>query len=167
MPETAHSTDAYPHIGILGAGAWGVALAHVAIRAGRATTLWSRNPLAHGQCLAAPVGAVTTSDLERVSRTDAVLVVVPAQRMREVLADFRPPPGTPIVICAKGVEHATGMLMTEVLAEAVPGAEPGILSGPSFARDVIAGMPTAVTVAARASVALRLQASLGHAAFRP
>jgi glycerol-3-phosphate dehydrogenase (NAD(P)+) len=167
MPDTAQNSDAYPHLGILGAGAWGIALAHVAHRAGRTVTLWSRNPLADGRSPAPPTGVVVSSDLEKLASTNAVLVVVPAQRMREVLTGFRPPPTTPIVICAKGIEHATGKLMTEVLGDVVPGAEPAILSGPSFARDVIAGLPTAVTIAAQTPVARRLQASLGHAAFRP
>jgi glycerol-3-phosphate dehydrogenase (NAD(P)+) len=128
--------------------------------------LWSRNP-SGDRSLAPPSGALVTNNLDVAAQSDAVLVVVPAQRMREVLAGFRPAPDTPIVICAKGIEHATGMLMTEVLAEAIPDAEPAVLSGPSFARDVIAGLPTAVTIAGRASTAQRLQISLGHASFRP
>jgi glycerol-3-phosphate dehydrogenase (NAD(P)+) len=162
MPEPEHNLDPYAHIGILGSGAWGNALAHVAVRAGRKVTLWSRKPVNEPL-----VGSVATEDLDVAAGTDAVLVVVPAQRMREVLTAFRPAPGTPVVICAKGIEHSTGMLMTEVLAEMIPKAEPAILSGPSFARDVIAGLPTAVTIAARGPVAQRLQVSLGHAAFRP
>jgi len=165
MPEPEHKLDAYAHIGILGAGAWGSALAHVAVRAGRRVTLWSRKR--PGEGIEPPSGAVATSDLDVAAETDAVLVVVPAQRMREVLAGLKPASGTPVVICAKGIEHATGMLMTEVLADVIPGAEPAVLSGPSFARDVIAGLPTAVTIAARVAVARRLQAGLGHAAFRP
>lgn len=161
MPESEQSSDAYAQIGILGAGAWGLALAHVAVRAGRAVTLWSRNTSAP------PAGVVATTDLKKVAATNAVLIVVPAQHMREVLSDFRPAAATPLVICSKGIEHATGMLMTEVLAEVVPDAELALLSGPSFARDVIDGLPTAVTIAARAEIALRLQVSLGHASFRP
>jgi len=167
MPHTESMPKAYAHIGILGAGAWGVALAHVAIRAGRSVSLWSRQPLAVEASLMPPASVVMTRDLEKIAAADAVLVVVPAQRVREVLAGFRPATGTPLVICAKGIEHATGKLMTEVLAETVPGVEPAILSGPSFARDVIAGLPTAVTIAAHAPIARRLQDSLGHAAFRP
>ncbi len=167
MTEAEHSSGAYAHIGILGGGAWGIALAHVAARAGRAVTLWSRHPLAVDGDFLPPAGSATTRDREVIAEADAVLAAIPAQHMREGLTGFRPAPGVPIVICAKGIEHSTGSLMTEVLAEAVPDAEPAILSGPSFARDVVQGLPTAVTVAARAPVARRLQASLGHATFRP
>jgi glycerol-3-phosphate dehydrogenase (NAD(P)+) len=114
-----------------------------------------------------PAGVLATRDLEKLVGANAVLVAVPAQRMREVLTGFRPAAGMPMVICAKGIEHVTGRLMTEVLGDTIPDAEPAILSGPSFAQDVIAGLPTAVTIAARRPVAARLQASLGHATFRP
>ncbi|HEY3638801.1 MAG TPA: NAD(P)H-dependent glycerol-3-phosphate dehydrogenase [Rhizomicrobium sp.] len=164
MPETEQHSEAYGRIGILGGGAWGIALAHVAIRAGRAVNLWSRNPLDGSEL---PDGALTTRDREVIGQADAILAVVPAQRLREVLTGFKPASGTPLVICAKGIEHATGRLMTEVLLETVPDAEPALLSGPSFARDVVQGLPTAVTIAARAPVARRLQASLGHTTFRP
>jgi glycerol-3-phosphate dehydrogenase (NAD(P)+) len=167
MPETEHNSDAYRHIGILGAGAWGIALAHVAVRAGRSVTLWSRHGLAADSDLQPPGGVKATRDRDAVARSDAILLVVPAQHVREVLKGFSPASDTPIVICAKGIEHSTGRLMTEVLAEAVPDAEPAILSGPSFARDVVLGLPTAVTIGARAPIAHRLQASLGHASFRP
>ena len=70
-------------------------------------------------------------------------------------------------VCAKGIERGTGKLVTEVLGECVPHAAPAILSGPSFARDVAKNLPTAVTIAAETDVAARLQASLGHLAFRP
>jgi glycerol-3-phosphate dehydrogenase (NAD(P)+) len=76
-------------------------------------------------------------------------------------------PGTPVVLCAKGIETNTGLLLPEVLGEILPQAEPAILSGPSFARDVAKGLPTAVTIAAREAVASRLAVSLGSASFRP
>ncbi|HEX4160473.1 MAG TPA: NAD(P)H-dependent glycerol-3-phosphate dehydrogenase [Rhizomicrobium sp.] len=167
MPEAENSPDAYAHIGILGAGAWGMALAHVAARAGRAVTLWSRNPLSAEAGVSPASGVGVTRNREIVAGADAILVVVPAQRVREALAGFKPMSGAPLVICAKGIEHTTGLLMTEVLTETVYDAEPAILSGPSFAQDVVAGLPTAVTIAARAPIARRLQASLGHATFRP
>jgi glycerol-3-phosphate dehydrogenase (NAD(P)+) len=76
--------------------------------------------------------------------------------------------GTPMAICAKGIETGSGKLLTEVLAEEVSGAEPAMLSGPSFARDVARGLPTAIAIAARAAVAQRLQLTLGQApGFRP
>ena len=76
-------------------------------------------------------------------------------------------PGTPLVVCAKGIELGSGLLVTEVLDEIAPDAEPAVLSGPSFARDVATGLPTAVTIAARAEIATRLAHTLGRAAFRP
>ncbi|MGH6890542.1 MAG: NAD(P)H-dependent glycerol-3-phosphate dehydrogenase [Rhizomicrobium sp.] len=157
----------YPHIGIVGAGAWGMALAHVAAKAGRAVTVWSRRPPGPQSASLLPASLVATRDRDRLIQADAVLVAVPAQQTRDILREFRWRAETPIVLCAKGIEHGTGKLLTEVLAEVIPGSEAAILSGPSFARDVVAGLPTAVTVAARAPVAARLQASLGHAGFRP
>jgi glycerol-3-phosphate dehydrogenase (NAD(P)+) len=71
------------------------------------------------------------------------------------------------MLCAKGIERDTGKLLTEILIDVTPRAQPAILSGPSFARDVAKGLPTAVTIAARLDIAKRLQSTLGHAQFRP
>jgi glycerol-3-phosphate dehydrogenase (NAD(P)+) len=100
---------------------------------------------------------------------EAILLVVPAQHTRATLIELRAcvAARTPIAICAKGIEQKTGKLLNEVIGEAFPEAEPALLSGPSFAGDVVRGMPTAVTIAAREPIAQRLQASLGHAMFRP
>ena len=173
----ALETKAYDHIGILGAGAWGTALALVTAKAGRSVTLLSQNrepAEARKRDGTWPIGGASlpdtvtlTSTREDIQTADAILLAVPAQRLRAVLSELHPKLSAPLVICAKGIEHATGLLMTEVLAEARPHSEPAILSGPSFARDVVQGLPTAVTIAARASVAQRLQSSLGHASFRP
>jgi glycerol-3-phosphate dehydrogenase (NAD(P)+) len=114
-----------------------------------------------------PAGLEFCTERAAIARADAVLVAVPAQHTREVLCGFDPAAASPLVLCAKGIERESGKLMTEVLAETVPAAQPAILSGPSFARDVLQGLPTAVTIAARADVAQRLQVSLRHAAFRP
>jgi glycerol-3-phosphate dehydrogenase (NAD(P)+) len=94
---------------------------------------------------------------------------VPAQVLHAFADQLKPhlAPRQPLVICAKGIEKDSGKLVTEMLAEALPEAELAILSGPSFARDVAKGLPTAVTVAAKDALAARLQASLGSAAFRP
>lgn len=151
MPAADTTSSPYAHIGVVGAGAWGRALAHVAEKAGRRVTLWSRNGPAR----------------ERLIEADAVLLAIPAQHTRDILGGFRWRSGQPVVLCAKGIEHGTGKLLPEVLSEVAPESEPAVLSGPSFARDVIAGLPTAVTIAARAPIAARLQASLGHAGFRP
>jgi len=100
---------------------------------------------------------------------DALLVVVPAQVLAEFARTLAPfiAPGTPLVICAKGIEKNTGRLVNEVLKDAMPDAALAILSGPSFARDVAKGLPTAVTIAATGDISARLQASLNSPAFRP
>ena len=171
----------YGHIGVIGAGSWGSALALVAADAGRAVTLWAREAQVAASVKAhhenalylpgirLPQAIVPTTDLARAAESDAVLVVVPAQHLRALLERAGPlfKRDTPVVVCAKGVERDTGKLMTEILRDVVPDVEPAILSGPSFASDVGLRLPTAVTIAARMPVAERLQATLGSAQFRP
>ena len=122
------------HVGIVGAGAWGTALAHVAKAAGHAVGIWSRR---------AP-------DLASLSRADALIMAVPAQALREVLSFIQPVlrKGLPLIIAAKGIEQGSGKFMNDVVAEAAPGTRAMVLSGPSFAADVLKGMPTAVVLAA-------------------
>jgi glycerol-3-phosphate dehydrogenase (NAD(P)+) len=153
----------------------------VAAGAGRRVTLWAREPEAVEAMSGTRENSLflpgvrlldtirPTGNLAEASKADAVLIVTPAQHTRAVLAEAAPllRAGTPAVLCAKGVERGTGKLMTEVLAECAPSAEPAILSGPSFAADVARHLPTAVTIAARMEIALALQASLGSASFRP
>jgi glycerol-3-phosphate dehydrogenase (NAD(P)+) len=114
--------------------------------------------------------AVTpTAALDDVTGADAILVVVPAQALRAVVAAL-PALRTraPVVACAKGIERGTQRFMTEIITECVPDAVPAILSGPSFATDVAHGLPTAVTLAAPdEAVAAALARSLGSATFRP
>ena len=168
-------------IAVIGAGAWGTALAAVAARAGRAVTLYARdaehaariasareNPRLPGIPLASRIAV--TADLAAAARADAVLVVVPAQHLRGAVMHVAPllAPGTPLVACAKGIEHGTHKFMTEVIAEAAPCATPAILSGPSFADDVARGLPTAVTLAAPdEALAAALVQALGSPTFRP
>lgn len=169
------------HVAVLGAGAWGSALANVATRAGRRVTLWARDADAVAHLAATRQsprlpGATLddkilfTASLAEAAAADAVLVVVPAQAMRAVLTAFAPHvrPGTPLICCAKGIESKTGLFMTEVIADCVPSAHPAILSGPSFAVDVAHGLPTAVTLAAaEETLASSLAAALVSSAFRP
>jgi glycerol-3-phosphate dehydrogenase (NAD(P)+) len=170
----------YSHIAVLGAGAWGTALAVAAHTAGRRVTLWVREPdildsiRAGGENrflpgVALPRDLHATGDLSEAAKADALLLVVPAQVLHGFARTLAPlvKPGTPLVICAKGIEQGSGKLVTEILDEAVPDAVPAILSGPSFARDVARGLPTAVTIAAREDIAAKLQAALGSATFRP
>jgi glycerol-3-phosphate dehydrogenase (NAD(P)+) len=181
VDKTALETKPYEHIGVIGAGAWGTALALVAAEAGRRVTLWAREPDVvetinsrheNERFLAGvrlPEALAATGDLASLRDANAVLIVVPAQHLRETLAALASHirPKLPLVLCAKGIERGSGKLLTEVLVECVPDATPAILSGPSFARDVSRRLPTAVTIGARKQIALRLQASLGHPTFRP
>jgi glycerol-3-phosphate dehydrogenase (NAD(P)+) len=88
------------------------------------------------------------SDVVSFASLDAIIVAVPAQAVRDVLMLIKPPKGIPLIISAKGIEQQTAKFMNEVIAEIVPGALAFVLSGPSFASDVLKGMPTAVTLAA-------------------
>lgn len=154
-----------PAIAVLGAGAWGQALACVAARAGRPTVLWSRTPKATP---ASPLITATT-DLSEAARAPIVLAVVPAQALRGVMEALAlvARPGTAVVVAAKGIERGSGRFMTEVVAEAAPALVPAILSGPSFSADVIAGLPTAVTAAAAdAGLARVIAATLSSGTFR-
>ncbi len=170
----------YSRIAILGGGAWGTALATAALAAGRDTLLWAReddvvSDIRQGENkrflpgIILPRNLRATTMLAEAVEADALLLAVPAQVLGEFAATLAPliAPGTPLVICAKGIEKETGRLVNEVLAEAAPQATPAILSGPSFARDVAKGLPTAVTIAAPGDAAARLQASLSAPFFRP
>ena len=172
-------------IGVIGAGAWGTALAVAARRAGRDVVFWARNPdLAErlntlhenadylpGVALDAAIQA--TGDLATAAQCDALLLVVPAQHIRWIggaLAPLVPqgPAGPPLVICAKGIEQGSGALMGEVLEAVLPGRRVAVLSGPTFAAEVGRGLPTAVTLAAQdEALATSLVAALGSATFRP
>lgn len=171
----------FDRIAVVGAGAWGAALANVVARAGRAVTLIARDakaaaivqasresPRLPGIRLDDRVGVA--GDPGAVQGADAVLLVVPAQAMRSVAAALAPhvQRAVPVVACAKGIERGSAKFMTEILAETMPAARPAILSGPSFASDVARGLPTAVTLAAYDEATARALAhALGSAAFRP
>ncbi len=181
MGNLSSQSNAYNHIGIIGAGAWGTALAMVAAQAGRKVTLWAREAEVvasvtshHENALflsgvALPATIRATGEIAEAAAAEALLLAVPAQHLRAALGAFAPllKGGTPVALCAKGIERGSGLLLNEVLAEAAPAAVPAMLSGPSFAADVARNLPTAVTIAAPGGVAARLQASLSHANFRP
>ena len=148
-------------IGVIGAGAWGTALAMTAARAGHAVTLWAREPQLVQDMLkmrentlylpghALPDNVGPTHDPAQMTGQQIVLLVAPAQATRAVMTDFAAylGQGTPLVICAKGIEQETGKFLTGVVREAAPRVRPFVLSGPSFAADVAAGLPAAVTLA--------------------
>jgi glycerol-3-phosphate dehydrogenase (NAD(P)+) len=110
-----------------------------------------------------------SADIAALAQCEAILVVVPAQATREVAALLASvlPRIAPLIACAKGIERGSDMFMTQVLAEAAPGHPAAILSGPSFAADVAAGLPTAVTLAcADEALARALALALNSANFR-
>ena len=166
-------------IGVVGGGAWGTALANLAAMRDTPVRLWAREPevvaavnadhlnarFLPGVALSADI--VATSDLGDLAAADALLIVVPAQHLRAVLrqlAGFAP---RVLVLCAKGIEAGSGLLMSEVAAAVLPGWPVAVLSGPTFAHEVARGLPTAVTLAAAdAAVGRTLTARLAGAAFR-
>jgi glycerol-3-phosphate dehydrogenase (NAD(P)+) len=169
-------------IGIVGGGAWGTALGLVALRAGRTPLLWAREAEvaaaingAHENPIFLPGVALdprlrATGELAEAAANDLLLLAVPAQHLRAVAGALAPhlKAGTPVVICAKGIEERSGALLSDVVAEALPQALVALLSGPTFAAEVAAGFPTAITLAsADAALGQRLAECLGSRAFRP
>jgi len=187
----AAATPPFRRIAVVGGGAWGAALAGVARRAGREVSLWARdgdvvadinrnrrNSAYLGCDVTLPEGIFATTDLaEALSGACAVLLVVPSHATREVtgLAHAVAPGASPFVLCAKGIERGTGLLMSDVVADAAPGRPVAVLSGPTFAAEVARNLPTAVTIASdclkdaspETSVAARLALALGGDRFRP
>jgi glycerol-3-phosphate dehydrogenase (NAD(P)+) len=172
---------AFDHIAVIGAGAWGTALALTCARAGRNVTLWehdaanAENLAQKRESLFLPGvriddAVIIARDLADVAKADALLLVVPAQAARAAATSLAPllAAGKPVVVCAKGIERGTKKFMSEVIAECAPKAVPAMLSGPSFARDVARGMPTAVTLAADdGKLAAALAQAIGSTTFRP
>jgi glycerol-3-phosphate dehydrogenase (NAD(P)+) len=168
-------------VSVIGAGAWGTALAGVAVRAGREVTLYARDAATAAAISATrenprlpgiPVdrSIAVTHDIATAGRAAIIVIAVPAQNSRAAIAALAPhlAAGTPVITSAKGIEHGTHKFMTEVIAETAPQTTPAILSGPSFASDVARGLPTAVTLAASdESMAVALVHALGSATFRP
>lgn len=181
---TARALD---RIAVVGGGAWGTALALTASRAGRETRLWVREPevvdairrdgenatFLPGHAI--PEAIAVDSDLGAVlDAADAALLVVPSQFLRAVCRAMAPglAPDTALVICTKGIESETGKLPADIVAQELPGHALAVLSGPSFAAEVAAGLPTAVTVASGDagepdSLAERLARALATPGFRP
>lgn len=172
-------------IGVIGAGAWGTALAQMLASDGRDVPLWAREPeLAdeingrHSNSLFLPSARLApsiraTSDLDTMAGCDILLLVTPAQHLAATMAQL-PVLGSSkgphdLVLCAKGIEAGTGRAMHEVARAAAPGCDIAVLSGPTFAHEVAAGMPTAVTLACGGGEAQwqRLAPAIARPAFRP
>ena len=170
-------------LAIIGGGAWGTALATVVGRAGGAPVLWARDPAIVAAInerrenpvylpgIALDPAVAATSDLgEAAAGAEGMLLAVPAQFLRGVLGALKPHlrDGTPLLICAKGIEIGSLKTMSELAAEIAPDAPVAVLSGPSFAAEVARGLPTAVVIASRdAALAEDFAAALGTARFRP
>ena len=151
----------HERIGVIGGGAWGTALAQTLSAGGRDVLLWAREREVVEDINARHVNSAflpgatldpkltATADLVAVAGRNPLLMVAPAQHVRHIGRDLAGhiTPGASVIICAKGLEQATGKLLGDVLAEALPDAVPAVLSGPSFAADVARGLPTAVTLA--------------------
>lgn len=168
--------------GVIGAGAWGTALAQVAGWAGLDVLLQAREPevvesIRDRRVNEAFLPGITldthisvTTDLADLGGCDVILAVPPAQHMRSTLEAFRPHhrPGVPVVLCSKGIERGSLKLMTDVLAETLPDAPAAVLSGPSFAAEVARGLPSAVTLAcADQRLGESLMETFSAPAFRP
>jgi glycerol-3-phosphate dehydrogenase (NAD(P)+) len=171
----------FDSIGIVGAGAWGTALAQTMRLAGRDAVLWAREPevvaeinARHTNALFLPGVALdpalrATAELADIAGCDVVLMVAPAQHVRAVTGALAKhlPAGKPVVICAKGLEQATGRLLGDVMSEVMPHATLAVLSGPSFAADVARRLPVALTLACEDDdLGARLVAALGSRQFR-
>jgi glycerol-3-phosphate dehydrogenase (NAD(P)+) len=167
-------------IGIVGAGAWGTALAIVCRRAGREVVLWAREPEVaeainkrHVNSTFLPEHELdpairATTELGAVNDSEAVLLVTPAQALRAIGSQLRLGPNVAAVVCAKGIEASSGALMSEVASEIFAGRPIGILSGPTFAQEVAQGMPTAISLAcADRSTGEALATALATPSFRP
>ncbi len=179
MNET--NLDEIAKVGVVGAGAWGTALAATIARAGREVVLWARsvelasdieatreNSKYLAGC-ALPENIFATSDHTALEKCDVVLMVSPAQAQRATLellgAHIKP--GTPTLICSKGIEQSSGLFMSQVMAEVSSHLVPFVLSGPSFADDVVRGLPTAVTLAGPSEKdAQRVAKAIGYRNFR-
>lgn len=169
-------------IGVIGAGAWGTALAQVMASNDRNTTIWAREEevidsinneqenkiFLKGIKLSPNLKA--TNDLDRVSQSDVLLMVTPAQHMRSTLERIKDniTPGKPLVICSKGIELDSGLLLSQVAKNVLPEASVVVMTGPTFASEIAKCQPGAVTIAAHDNdITQELQDILGVQGFRP
>jgi glycerol-3-phosphate dehydrogenase (NAD(P)+) len=145
-------------MGVVGAGAWGTALAQVLATNGEPVLLWALEAEVAEAINADHLNTVylpgtpiapsilATTDLADLAVCDALLIVAPAQHVRGILQAL-PNPQVSIILCAKGIEAGTGMLMSQVVEDVLPEAPVAVISGPTFAHEVAEGRPAAVTLA--------------------
>lgn len=171
-----------PTIAVLGGGAWGTALGTMAASNGNAVRLYARdtatvdsinrnhrNNAYLPEIDLHPLLKASTDAAEVVNNSDFILCAIPAQSLAGALQELKDliPAATPLIVCAKGIERKSGLLMSDLVAGILPGHALGALSGPSFATDVAKGLPTAVTVAARIqALADRIAMTLSGPTFR-
>lgn len=173
--------SAHAKIAVVGAGAFGTALASVAAASGGDVTLIGRDAGSVEAMRATrrnekalpgidlPQTLAYSADAAVMRGAGIVLFAMPSQAQREAARSLAPllAPGTAVVICAKGMEKGTGRLLTEVLEEELPGREIAVLSGPGFAADIAKGLPTAMVIAARtAEIGAMLAQALSGPTFR-
>jgi glycerol-3-phosphate dehydrogenase (NAD(P)+) len=184
--ETMTARSPFSQFGVIGGGAWGTALAVVASRhwsdSPRPVVLWAREAETVDQInarhenidflpgVALPTQIRATQNMADLSACDAVMMVVPAQFARPVMAELAPliQPQTPLILCSKGIEQTSLGLMSEVAADYFSIEQIAVLSGPSFASEVARGDPTAVTLATtQEATGMALADALGSSHFRP
>ena len=172
----------FSHIGVLGGGAWGTALAQTCARACARVTLSVREAAVRDAIITQREnslflpgvslidGVSATTDMAELGACDLILAVSPAQHLRASLKSLAPHvrQGAPLVVCAKGVEEGSLKLMSEVATDIMPTAPLAVLSGPSFAIDVARGLPTAVTLAIQdLDLGAKIAAAIATPSFRP
>ncbi len=167
-------------IGVLGAGAWGTALAQMLASDGRDVLIWAREPELVAEINASRTNSLflpsailsplirATGELAEMAALDTLLVVTPAQHTGAVLAAMTEHPRD-LVLCSKGIEAGSGRLMNHVARDAAPASAIAVLSGPTFAHEVAAGLPTAVTLACDGGEEQwrRIAPAIARPAFRP
>ncbi|SMQ73466.1 glycerol-3-phosphate dehydrogenase (NAD(P)+) [Altererythrobacter xiamenensis] len=173
-------SDKRATVGVLGAGAWGTALAQMLASDGRDVLLWALEPelveeinARHSNSVYLPSATLAetiraTSRMADLADCETILAVTPAQHLGSVLGQLEKAPRD-LVLCSKGIEASSGRMMHEVAAAASPDSDIAVLSGPTFAHEVAAGLPTAVTLACGGGEAQweRLKPAIARPAFRP
>jgi len=177
-----NSDNKFRNISVVGAGAWGTALAEVISRQGNQVNLWAKelsvtksiNSNNENSMYLPDIKLskliIAFNNIEQITNCDLMLMVTPAQYIRQTLEDIKKTlnENLPIVICSKGIELKTLNLMSEIVKEIIPNNPLSILSGPSFAIDVVNNKPTAVTLACEnENIGKSIAESISLPTFRP